>query len=86
MSPDSLAADDRIVRTHISEVDAAPLLIEVTRGDMVESVHRGIVSVVDAKGKDVLSLGDIERPTYPRGADPRGQGDPLARPSRPRCR
>lgn len=68
MSPDSLAADDRIVRTHISEADAAPLLIEITRGDMVESVHRGIVSVVDAQGKDVLSLGDIERPTYPRSA------------------
>ncbi|WP_420402569.1 asparaginase [Nisaea sp.] len=68
MSPDSLAADARIVRTHISEVDAAPLLIEVTRGDMVESVHRGIVSVVDSSGKDVLSLGDVERPTYPRSA------------------
>ncbi|WP_193186387.1 asparaginase [Nisaea sediminum] len=68
MSPDSLAADDRIVRTHISDVDAAPLLIEVTRGDMVESVHRGIVSVVDASGKDVLRLGDVERPTYPRSA------------------
>jgi L-asparaginase II len=68
MSPDSLAADDRIVRTHISDADAAPLLIEVTRGDMVESVHRGIVSVVDASGKDVLRLGDVERPTYPRSA------------------
>lgn len=68
MSPDSVAADDRILRTHISEKDAAPLLIEVTRGDMVESVHRGIVSVVDAKGEAVLSLGDVTRPVYPRSA------------------
>ncbi|UUX48321.1 asparaginase [Nisaea acidiphila] len=68
MSPDSLAADDRIVRAHIADAEAAPLLIEVTRGDMVESVHRGIVSVVNADGKDVLALGDVNRPTYPRSA------------------
>lgn len=68
MSPDSVVADNRIARTHISEADAAPLLIEVSRGDMVESVHRGIVSVVDADGKDVLALGDVDRPTYPRSA------------------
>lgn len=70
MSPDtaSLPADDRVLRAHIADKDAAPLLVEVTRGGMVESVHRGIAAVVDAKGRPVIALGDIDRPVYPRSA------------------
>lgn len=45
-----------------------PALVEVTRGGMVESVHRGSLAVVDADGGLVLSLGDIERPVFPRSA------------------
>ncbi len=45
-----------------------PVLVEATRGDLVESSHRGSVAVVDAGGKVVLSLGDIDRPVYPRSA------------------
>ena len=37
-----------------------PVLVEVTRGERVESRHRGAVAVVDARGKKVLALGDIE--------------------------
>jgi len=49
--------------------DAAnPVLIEVTRGDMVESRHRAAVAVVDAQGAVALSAGDIDRPVYPRSA------------------
>jgi len=47
---------------------ANPLLIEVTRGAMVESRHRLAIAVVDAKGKLVESWGDVERPIYARSA------------------
>ena len=45
-----------------------PILVEATRGDAVESAHRGALAVVDADGGLVLSLGDIERPVFPRSA------------------
>jgi L-asparaginase II len=45
-----------------------PVLVEVTRGPLVESSHRGAVAVSDADGATVLSLGDVARPIYPRSA------------------
>ncbi len=45
-----------------------PVLVEVVRGALVESRHRGAVAVVDAAGARVLTLGDVERPVYPRSA------------------
>jgi L-asparaginase II len=45
-----------------------PVLVELQRGDMVESVHRGAFAVLDADGGVLLSVGDIERPVYPRSA------------------
>src|SRR5579862_151314 len=45
-----------------------PILVEVWRGPLVESRHRGAVAVADADGKLVLSLGDIEMPVFPRSA------------------
>jgi L-asparaginase II len=45
-----------------------PVLVEVWRGALVESVHRGAVAVVDADGATVLALGDIGKPVYPRSA------------------
>jgi L-asparaginase II len=45
-----------------------PFLVEVTRGDLVESRHRGAVSVIDADGGVVLSLGDVEGRVFPRSA------------------
>jgi L-asparaginase II len=47
---------------------ANPVLVEVTRGDIVESRHRGAAAVVDATGKVVMSWGDIEQPVYARSA------------------
>ena len=47
---------------------ANPVLVEVTRGDMVESFHRGAAAVVDASGKVLAQFGDITRPVYPRSA------------------
>jgi L-asparaginase II len=45
-----------------------PVLVEVTRGGVVESFHRGAVAVVDADGAVRTALGDIERPIFPRSA------------------
>jgi L-asparaginase II len=47
---------------------ANPVLVEVLRGQRVESVHRGAVAVVDADGATVLALGDIAQPVFPRSA------------------
>lgn len=54
-----------------------PVLAEVTRGNTVESRHRGAVIVLDADGGVVLSLGDVERPVFPRSAVKAIQGLPL---------
>ena len=45
-----------------------PVLVEVTRGEMVESRHRGAFAVVDVEGNIVHSAGDVERDVYPRSA------------------
>jgi L-asparaginase II len=45
-----------------------PLLVEVVRGGRVESCHRGVVAVVDSKGRRMFALGDAARPVYPRSA------------------
>jgi L-asparaginase II len=45
-----------------------PVLVEVTRGSLVESRHSGAVAVVDADGATVLALGDIAAPVFPRSA------------------
>src|SRR5215510_13509031 len=45
-----------------------PVLVEVTRGNLVESRHGGAVAVVDAGGATVLALGDVDTPIFPRSA------------------
>jgi L-asparaginase II len=45
-----------------------PVLVEVTRGDLVESRHRGAAALVDAAGRVVTAWGDIARPIYARSA------------------
>jgi len=54
-----------------------PVLIEVIRGQLVESRHRGAVAVVDADGAAVLAIGDVERPVFPRSAIKALQALPL---------
>ena len=46
----------------------SPVLVEVTRGDTVESWHRGQLVVIDARGRIVARAGDPERPAFPRSA------------------
>lgn len=45
-----------------------PVLVDVIRGDAVESCHRGSIVVVNRHGEVVYQLGDIERSIYPRSA------------------
>ena len=45
-----------------------PIMVEVLRGDSVESAHRGAIAVLDADGSVVAAHGDILRPVFPRSA------------------
>ena len=56
---------------------ANPVLIEVLRGAIVESAHRGAVAVFDADGKPVLEIGDTSKPVFPRSAVKAIQALPL---------
>src|SRR2546426_9604698 len=54
-----------------------PVLVEVLRGDMVESTHRGAAAVVSVDGSVPRGWGDIESPVYPRSAIKPLQAIPL---------
>jgi L-asparaginase II len=54
-----------------------PILVEVTRGSLVESRHRGAVAVADAEGRIVLALGDVAARVFPRSAIKALQALPL---------
>lgn len=45
-----------------------PVLVNRWRGTTIESRHRGAVAVVNAAGRAVLSLGDVQQPVYPRSS------------------
>ena len=45
-----------------------PILVEVLRGQAVESTHCGALAVLDADGAVLAALGDIDRPIFPRSA------------------
>ena len=45
-----------------------PILVEVMRGGVLESFHRGVICVVDKDGKTIYSEGDIQQMCYPRSA------------------
>lgn len=48
--------------------DPAPVLVEVTRGGMIESRHRGVAVVADGDGRIVASWGDSAMLIYPRSS------------------
>ncbi len=54
-----------------------PVTVEVTRGQLVESRHRGLAVVVDGEGKTVFAAGDIEAGVFPRSACKAMQALPL---------
>jgi L-asparaginase II len=45
-----------------------PVLVEVIRGPLVESRHRGAIAVADADGRAVFAIGDVTAPVFPRSA------------------
>lgn len=45
-----------------------PVLVNRWRGSTIESRHRGAVAVVNAAGRSVLTLGDVQQPVYPRSS------------------
>ena len=47
---------------------ANPVLVEVTRGNRVESIHRGAIAVSDSTGVLRMALGDIDAVVYPRSS------------------
>ncbi len=55
----------------------APLAVEVTRGDVIESRHRASCAVMDSSGAVVESWGDIDQAVYPRSAIKAIQALPL---------
>jgi len=54
-----------------------PVLVEVTRGAIVESRHRGAIVVTDASGRRRAALGDVEAAVFPRSAVKALQALPL---------
>ena len=54
-----------------------PVLVEVTRGNLVESRHRGVVIAVDGDGRRVFSLGETDSAVFPRSACKAMQALPL---------
>lgn len=54
-----------------------PVLVEVIRGALIESRHRGAVAVVDAGGRTAFSVGDVAAPVFPRSAIKALQALPL---------
>ncbi|MBD9493232.1 MULTISPECIES: asparaginase [unclassified Ensifer] len=54
-----------------------PVLVEVTRGNLVESRHRGVVIAVDGDGRTVFSLGETDSAVFPRSACKAMQALPL---------
>jgi L-asparaginase II len=54
-----------------------PVLVEVLRGGLVESRHRGAVVVADTEGAIALSVGDVTAPVFPRSAVKALQALPL---------
>jgi L-asparaginase II len=45
-----------------------PVLVELTRGRLVESRHRGALAIAGSTGAPVFTMGDVDRPVFPRSA------------------
>lgn len=54
-----------------------PVLVETTRGDAVESRHRGAIAIAESDGTLRHAVGDVGRPVFPRSAVKALQALPL---------
>jgi L-asparaginase II len=57
--------------------DANPVLVEIHRGNGLESRHRGAAVIADSRGDIVAAWGDIDGPIFPRSAVKMIQALPL---------
>jgi L-asparaginase II len=73
IKPQSGNLADGVKQTTMSN----PVLVEVARGALVESRHRGAVAVCDAEGAIALAVGDVTAPIFPRSAVKALQALPL---------
>ncbi|MCI4660354.1 MAG: asparaginase [Neomegalonema sp.] len=48
--------------------EANPVLVETTRGGIVENRHRGAIAIVTTEGTLIEGCGDVERLTFPRSS------------------
>ena len=63
---------------------ANPVLVEVTRGSVVESRHRGAAAVIDLARPQTAAWGDVDAVVFPRSAVKPLQALPLVESGRPR--
>lgn len=54
-----------------------PVLVNVWRGNAIENYHNGAAAVVDINGRVIWSIGEIQRPIFPRSAIKLLQAIPL---------
>ena len=66
-----------VVDAQINEISVPAALVEVTRGTIVESRHRGHVAAVDGAGRLAAYLGDPDTVTYLRSSAKPFQAIPL---------
>jgi L-asparaginase II len=57
--------------------NANPVLVEIHRGNGLESSHRGAAAIADSRGDIIAAWGDIDRPIFPRSAVKMIQALPL---------
>ncbi len=49
-------------------LDADPILVDVQRGELIETVHRGRLAVTAPDGSMLVALGAVDEPMYPRSS------------------
>ncbi|WP_068081475.1 asparaginase [Polycladidibacter stylochi] len=54
-----------------------PVLVDVTRGNIIESRHTGAISIMDESGSSVFSIGNVQQRVFPRSAIKALQAIPL---------
>jgi L-asparaginase II len=64
-------------RSQLERTSMSAALAEVTRGELVESTHTGVVAVVDVSGRIVASAGDTDRVLFFRSSAKPFQAVPL---------
>lgn len=47
---------------------ANPVLVEMVRGDRIESQHRGSIAIAGPDGRLAFAVGEVHRPVFPRSA------------------